>query len=71
MIDQMEEGQFGDSHDLSHGLWECRLHFGPGYRIYYLNRTGQIIILLCGGNKSTQRTDIKKAEKLRKELNEK
>ena len=66
-IDKMEEGDFGDSHDLKDGLWETRIHFGPGYRLYYVHQQGKIIILLCGGNKSTQKADLKKARKIRKE----
>jgi len=55
-------------HSLNDGLFEARIHYGPGYRLYYVNRVVRIIILLCGGNKSTQKRDITKARELAKEI---
>jgi putative addiction module killer protein len=47
-----------------HGIFEMRVDYGPGYRIYYVHRGAQIVILLCGGDKRTQPEDIKRAQKL-------
>jgi putative addiction module killer protein len=44
-----------------------RIHFGPGYRIYYVNRGGEVILLLCGGDKGSQQRDIDAAKKLARE----
>ncbi|MCX7544490.1 type II toxin-antitoxin system RelE/ParE family toxin [Marinicella gelatinilytica] len=61
-VDRMELGLFGDSEPIGNGLSELRIHYGPGYRVYY-GRTGEnIYLLLCGGDKSSQKKDIKKAK---------
>ena len=57
-------GNPGDTRGVSHGIFEMRIHYGPGYRIYYVHRGAQIVILLCGGDKRTQPKDIKRAQKL-------
>ena len=49
---------------VGHGIFEMRIDYGPGYRIYYVHRGAQIVILLCGGDKRTQPKDIKRAQKL-------
>ena len=54
-------GNFGDTKLVETGVWELRLHFGPGYRIYFGLDGGALIILLCGGDKSTQESDIRRA----------
>ncbi|RLB87786.1 MAG: type II toxin-antitoxin system RelE/ParE family toxin [Deltaproteobacteria bacterium] len=54
-------GNFGDTKGLGKGVYELRLHFGPGYRIYYGLEGNKIVILLCAGDKSGQKKDIKKA----------
>lgn len=54
----------GDHKSVASGIYEMRIDYGPGYRIYYSKRHGQIILLLIGGNKSTQTKDIEKAKKL-------
>jgi putative addiction module killer protein len=60
-IDRIANGNFGDHQFCRDGVWELRIQFGPGYRVYY-GREGEIVIvLLCGGSKGTQSTDIKKA----------
>jgi putative addiction module killer protein len=48
----------------SHGLWEMRVDYGPGYCVYFKYRVAEIVILLCGGDKRTQRRDIKRAQDL-------
>ncbi|MCP5108907.1 MAG: type II toxin-antitoxin system RelE/ParE family toxin [bacterium] len=60
-LDRLEVGNPGDHRHLEDGVFELRLHFGPGYRIYYGEDGPVIIILLMGGDKSTQSKDIKKA----------
>ena len=60
-IRRMEKGNPGDTKRVGSGILEMRIDYGPGYRIYYLHRGAQIVILLCGGDKRTQQQDIKKA----------
>ena len=59
----------GDKH-VGAGVYEQRLDFGPGYRLYYMIESQQVIILLLGGNKTGQQRDIQKAIKIKKELYE-
>lgn len=61
-LDRLEEGLFGDHKSLGQGIWELRFNFGPGYRIYYGLDGRTVVLLLCGGNKSTQTSDIKLAQ---------
>lgn len=61
-VDRMELGLFGDSKPVGEGLSELRIHYGPGYRVYYGKWEQHIYLLLCGGNKSTQSQDIKYAK---------
>lgn len=63
-IDRMEEGNFGDHRPVGGGVWEMRIHFGPGYRVYYGEEGRKVVLLLCGGDKGTQRRDIRKAQGL-------
>lgn len=63
-IDRVAHGNMGDVKSLGQGLYEIRVNFGAGYRIYYTTVSGQIIILICGGDKSTQKRDIEKARSL-------
>jgi putative addiction module killer protein len=60
-INRIELGNFGDHKSLSEGLWELRIDFGPGYRVYYAIHNTEIVLLLAGGDKRTQRADIKRA----------
>ena len=60
-IRRMEMGNPGDSRSVGQGVLEMRIDYGPGYRVYYVYRGAQIVILLCGGDKRTQQQDIKKA----------
>lgn len=61
---KVQLGNLGDVKPVGEGVFEMREHFGPGWRIYYTQRGKEIIILLGGGQKSTQNTDIAKAIKL-------
>jgi putative addiction module killer protein len=60
-LDRVVLGNFGDHKYIADGVFELRMNFGAGYRIYYGNDGAHIILLLCGGNKRTQEKDIKKA----------
>jgi len=60
-LDRVALGNLGDHKFISDGVYELRLVFGSGYRIYYGNEGKEIILLLCGGDKSSQKKDIKKA----------
>lgn len=64
----MEIGNPGDTKSVGQGLLEMRIDSGPGYRIYYVHRGAQIVILLCGGDKRRQQQDIKQAQKLAETL---
>ncbi|MDE1495138.1 type II toxin-antitoxin system RelE/ParE family toxin [Xenorhabdus bovienii] len=66
-IERMEEGNFGDVEPVGAGVLELRIHYGQGYRVYFANKNNEIILLLCGGDKSSQQADIKKAKQLAKE----
>ncbi len=69
-IRRLELGNPGDTKSLGSGLLEMRVDYGPGYRVYYVRHGAIIIILLCGGDKRTQRRDIKRAHILAAELEE-
>ena len=60
----MQFGNFGDAKPVGAGVFELRFDFGPGYRVYYTERNGEIVVLLAGGDKSTQQQDIEKAKHL-------
>lgn len=63
-IDRVEDGNFGDRGFVGGGVWEIRIHYGPGYRVYYGEDGPAIVLLLCGGDKGTQRRDIRSAREL-------
>ncbi|MGD9563200.1 MAG: type II toxin-antitoxin system RelE/ParE family toxin [Pyrinomonadaceae bacterium] len=63
-----EAGNFGDCEPVGEGISEMRIHFGPGYRLYYCRRGKLIYLLLCGGDKSSQKRDIRAAKRILKEL---
>ncbi len=70
-IRSAEFGNFGDCAPVGEGVSEMRLHFGPGYRLYYWQQDNQIYWLLAGGDKSSQKRDIERAKVLRREVEEK
>ncbi|HOW88671.1 MAG TPA: type II toxin-antitoxin system RelE/ParE family toxin [Elusimicrobiales bacterium] len=57
-IDRVEEGNFGDHKYLGTGVYELRIHHGPGYRVYYGEDGMNIVLLLCGGAKHGQKKDV-------------
>lgn len=61
-INRLAYGNLGDCNALKDGVFELRLHYGPGYRIYFAQEEQQIILLLLGGDKSSQKQDIQKAK---------
>jgi putative addiction module killer protein len=56
-----DNGHFGDCRPVGHGVFELRIHLGPGYRVYYLLHGWKMVVLLAGGEKGDQRRDIEKA----------
>ena len=67
-IDRAELGNFGDCEPVGEGVSEMRIHFGPGYRVYFAQRGAVLLLLLVGGDKSSQAKDIKAALKLNREI---
>ena len=67
-IDRLEVGHFGDVVSVGEGVSELRIFYGPGYRVYFVKRCSVVVILLSGGDKSTQISDIVKAKELAKQL---
>jgi putative addiction module killer protein len=61
-VTRFELGNLGDCMSLGRGVFEARFHFGPGYRLYFGVRGRTVVILLCGGDKSTQSKDIYRAQ---------
>ena len=69
-IDRAEEGNFGDHKAVGEGVSEMRIHHGPGFRVYFTQRGMEIVILLAGGDKSSQTQDIATAHELARQLKE-
>jgi len=63
-------GNFGDCAPVGEGVSEMRVHFGPGYRVYFTRRGATVYLLLVGGDKSTQRRDIVRAIRMAREAEE-
>jgi putative addiction module killer protein len=58
-MDRVEEGNFGTRRWVGEGVWELKIHQGPGYRVYFGLDGNEIVVLLCGGDKRPQDQDIK------------
>lgn len=69
-VDRLIHSNPGDHRNLTDGVSELKIDFGPGYRVYYSKRGNQLLLLLAGGNKSTQAKDIAKAIRLAQEYGE-
>ena len=67
-IDRAEDGNFGDCKPVGEGVSEMRIHYGAGYRVYFVQRGLEMVVLLAGGDKSNQQKDIQTALTLAREL---
>ncbi|MDR1453432.1 MAG: type II toxin-antitoxin system RelE/ParE family toxin [Candidatus Margulisbacteria bacterium] len=67
-IDRMRRGNLGNVKNVGGNLFEKKMHQGAGYRLYFVNKNSQLIIILCGGDKSTQQKDIEKAKQIIREI---
>ena len=61
-IARIRLGNFGDYRSVGEGVYELRIDYGPGYRVYYGRSGNRVVLLLCGGDKSSQKEDVKKAK---------
>jgi putative addiction module killer protein len=67
-LNKARRGNLGDINSVGEGVMEMREFFGPGWRLYYVERAGALVIMLGGGDKSSQASDIERAKQLAKEL---
>jgi putative addiction module killer protein len=67
-IRRMELGNPGDARSVGKSVMEMRIDYGPGYRVYYVHRGAEIVILLCAGDKRTQSQNIRRAQELAEKL---
>ena len=65
---RLARGYFGDVRSVGRGVSELRIHYGPGYRVYFARQGESIVVLLAGGDKDSQRRDIRTAQDLTREL---
>jgi putative addiction module killer protein len=65
---RFQQGNPGDIKPVGEGVSEARIHYGPGYRLYFIQRGEIVIILMCGGTKATQARDIERAKNMLKEI---
>ena len=63
-IDRLASGNPGDARPVGGGISELRISYGPGYRVYYLQDDLHLVVLLCGGDKSSQSRDIEQAQRI-------
>ena len=63
----VQRGNIGKTNRVGGGVFELKINYGPGYRLYFINKAGKIILLLCGGDKNSQKRDIKLAIELAKQ----
>ena len=63
-LDRVAQGNLGDTKAVGDGVSELRIHFGPGYRLYFIREGSVVVVLLCGGQKSDQSRDIERAKVL-------
>lgn len=67
-IKRLAEGLYGDVAPVGDGVSELRIHYGPGYRVYFVQRGDILVVLLCGGDKATQTRDIAAAKAMAQEI---
>jgi putative addiction module killer protein len=67
-VERLQGGNTGDTKSVGDGVHELRIDYGPGYRLYFVWRGKAVVILLCGGDKSTQAADITKAKTMAKSM---
>ena len=67
-LDRAQAGNLGDVAPVGGGVSEMRIFYGPGYRVYFIQRGKALIVLLCGGDKSTQGADVEEAKAMAKEI---
>ena len=67
-IDRLRLGNLGDVKPVGEGVSELRIFYGPGYRVYFIRRGDALVVLLCGGDKSTQDRDVEAAKALARDL---
>jgi putative addiction module killer protein len=68
-IERLAEGNPGDVKPIGQGCSEMRIDYGPGYRVYFKDAGKEIVLLLCGGDKSTQQANIKRAKEIAENFN--
>lgn len=69
-IDRVRLGNFGNCRSVGSGVYELKIFHGPGFRVYFALEAEQVVLLLCAGDKSTQRVDIARAQELFREFKE-
>lgn len=69
-LNQATFGNFGDCAPVGEGVSEMRVHFGPGYRVYFVRHGAAVYVLLCGGDKGSQKRDIARAKAMARDLKE-
>lgn len=69
-LDRVVGGNYGDYKFVDGGVYELRIHYGPGYRVYFSEQENTILLLLLGGSKKTQHKDVKKAKQFLAEFKE-
>jgi len=62
-LDRLSLGKPGDAHTISRGVWELRIDYGPGYRVYYAQNGPATLLVLCGGEKTMQAVDMRQAQR--------
>ncbi|PAL21217.1 type II toxin-antitoxin system RelE/ParE family toxin [Sphingopyxis sp. GW247-27LB] len=67
-LKRASNGNFGDHKSVKGGVFEMRIDYGPGYRVYFFRRGTELVILLCGGDKRSQNEDIARAKRLKEEI---
>lgn len=67
-LERVQRGNLGDVRSVGSGVSEMRISYGPGYRLYFVRRGADLIVLLCGGDKGSQARDVQRARRIANEL---